>query len=244
MDEIKLQIRGLLRRDTLNSRAVKIAKHNHVYTCGQRDERVYLVESGLIKILLLSPEGKECLIDICTAGDIFGELSLCGQTIRLDTAVAMQDATVKQISGRIFLSMLRCESLLEGLVQYLAFRVAEQQQIITSLLTANSEQRLAMTLLRLARRLGKKDPKSMRIEQRISHSELGKMVGTTRTRIGVFLKRFRELGLIDLTGERHLVISEHRISQYLERLALGEDPGTDRIRRYGMPVLQASELAS
>jgi CRP-like cAMP-binding protein len=231
IDQIKLQIRELLRKDTLNSRMLKLTRHDHVYTSGQRDEAVYLVESGMVKILLLSPEGKECLIDIRTTGEIFGELSLCGQTVRLDTAVAMEDAAVKQISSRIFLSVLRRESLLEGLVQYLAFRVADQQRIITSLLTANSEQRLAMTLLRLARKLGRKYPQSMRIEQRISHSELGKMVGTTRTRIGVFLKRFREFGLISLTPERHLIVKESRISWYLARLTRGDGSGPDWVRQ-------------
>jgi CRP/FNR family transcriptional regulator, cyclic AMP receptor protein len=223
IEQFKSQIRELLRRDTLNSDIVTVIRNHHVYTSGECDDKVYLVVSGLIKVLILTPEGRECLVDVYPAGEIFGELSLCGQIMRLETAIAMEDSTVKQISARAFLNMLGEASLLGGLVQYLASRMAEQQQIITNLITANCEQRLAMTLLRLARRLGHKDPQSLRIIHRLSQSELAKMVGTTRTRIGLFLKRFRALGLVDMTREQHLIVRESRICHHLESLALGED---------------------
>jgi hypothetical protein len=61
-----------LQRETLNSRAVKIPRHANVYTCGDQDEMVYFIESGQIKLLMLSPEGKECLHTIqSTATEIF-----------------------------------------------------------------------------------------------------------------------------------------------------------------------------
>jgi CRP-like cAMP-binding protein len=223
VEQFKLQIKELFRKESLNCRVVKIAKHGHVYTCGNHDPMVYFIESGQIKVLLLSAEGKECLLAIHTTGDIFGELSLCGQNARLDTAVAMQDVILKQIPCRSFINTLKREEMLEGLVQYLAVRVGEQQEVITSLLTANSEQRLAMTLLRLARRLGKNDPLSGRIAQKISHEELAEMVGTTRPRIGIFLKRFRELGLVELSRERHFIIKEMKLREYLARMAFAED---------------------
>jgi CRP/FNR family cyclic AMP-dependent transcriptional regulator len=97
-------------------------------------------------------------------------------------------------------------------------------------LTANSEQRLATTLLHLARRLGKNDPRSVRIEQKISHEELAEMVGTTRPRIGIFLKRFRELGLIEISSERHFIVRERKLREYLERIALDSDGSLEIIR--------------
>jgi CRP/FNR family transcriptional regulator, cyclic AMP receptor protein len=65
-------------------------------------------------------------------------------------------------------------------VQYLPVGIADQQQIIANLVMVDSENRLGKTLLRLARTLGKKDPRSIRIELKISHEELSEMVGTTR----------------------------------------------------------------
>jgi len=63
-DEFKQKLRDSLRRVTLDSRALKIARHQNVYTCGDQDEMVYFIESGQIKLLMLSSEGKECLLAI------------------------------------------------------------------------------------------------------------------------------------------------------------------------------------
>ena len=196
-DEFKQKLRDSLQRETLNSRALKIARHQHVYTCGDRDEMVYFVESGQIKLLKLSSEGKECLLAIHGAGDIFGELCLSGSGARLETATAMEETIVKKIPGSQFLARLSRESLFEGFVRYLAARIADQQQVIANLVTVDSEQRLGKTLLQLARTLGNKNQQSTRIELKISHDELSEMVGTTRPRISLFMQRFRNLGLIE-----------------------------------------------
>jgi CRP/FNR family transcriptional regulator, cyclic AMP receptor protein len=218
-DEFKLQLRDSLQRETMNSRAIKIARHGSVYTCGDHDDMVYFVESGQIKLLMLSSEGKECLLAIHSGGDIFGELSLSGLGARLETATAMKASTVKQIPCGQFFACLGRDSLFEGFVRYLAVRIADQQQVIANLVTVDSEQRLGQTLLQLARTMGKKDPRSIRIELRISHEELSEMVGTTRPRISLFMQRFHHLGLIETNSERFLIIKEKKLSDYLTQIA-------------------------
>ena len=126
---------------------------------------------------------------------------------------------MKQIPASRFLERLARDSLLEGFVKYLAVRVADQQEVIANLVTVDSEQRLGKTLLQLARKLGKKDPRSIRIELRISHEELASMVGTTRPRISVFMQRFRNLGLIETQLEHHLIIKENKLTAYLASIA-------------------------
>jgi CRP-like cAMP-binding protein len=218
-DRFKQQLRDSLQRETLNSRSIKIAKHDHVYSCGDQDEMVYFIESGQIKLLMLSPGGGECLLAIHTAGDIFGELCLSGLDARLETATAMEETILKQIPSSRFFARLGCDALLEGFVRYLAVRIADQQQVIANLVMVDSEQRLGKTLLQLARKLGKKDPRSIRIELKISHEELSEMVGTTRPRISVFMQRFRNLGLIETNKDHFLIIKEKKLSAYLTQIA-------------------------
>ena len=176
---------------------------------------VYFIESGQIKLLMLSPEGRECLLAIHTAGDIFGELCLSGLGPRLETATAMEETILKQIPCPNFFARLGSDALFAGFVQYLAVRIADQQQVIANLVTVDSEQRLGKTLLQLARKLGKKDPRSIRIELKISHEELSEMVGTTRPRISMFMQRFRNLGLIETNENHFLVIKEKKLTDYL-----------------------------
>src|SRR5262245_8371425 len=218
-DLFKQQMRESLRQETLNSRAVTIAKHDHVFTCGDNDEMVYFIESGQIKLLMLSPEGRQCLLAIRTAGDIFGELCLSGLGARLETATAMKPTILKQIPCSGFFERLSHDALAEGFARYLAVRIADQQQIIGNLVTVDSEQRLGQTLLQLARTMGKKDPRSIRIELKISHEELSEMVGTTRPRISLFMQRFHNLGLIERNRENFLIIKENKLTNYLAQIA-------------------------
>ena len=217
--EFKQQLHDSLQRETMNSRAIKIARHANVYTCGDQDEMVYFIESGQIKLLMLSPEGKECLLAIHSAGDIFGELCLAGSGARLETATTMEETILKQIPSSQFVARLSRDSLLEGFVRYLAVRIADQQQVIANLVTVDSEQRLGKTLLQLARILGKQDQQSTRIELKISHDEFSEMVGTTRPRISLFMQRFRNLGLIETNLDRFLVINEKQLTDYLAQIA-------------------------
>ena len=218
-DLFKQQLRDSLQRETANTGAVSIARHSNVYTCGDHDELVYFVESGQVKLLMLSSEGRECLLAIHGAGDIFGELCLSGLGARLETATAMQATTLKQIPCSQFFARLGRDSLFEGFVRYLAVRIADQQQIIANLVTVDSEQRLGQTLLQLARTMGKKDPRSIRIELKITHEELSEMVGTTRPRISLFMQRFHNLGLIETNKDRFLIIKEKKLIDYLAQIA-------------------------
>ena len=207
-----------LQCSTLNFPTVHVGKHQHVYVCGDPAGSVYFVQSGQIKLLMLSPEGNECLLAIHTPGDTFGELCLTGSSPRQETATAMEDTTLKRIPCAQFFLHLADNSLIEGFVRYLATRVGVQQQIISHLITVDSEHRLGQTLLLLAHKLGQPDPLSTRIEHKITHEELAEMVGTTRPRITAFMLEFRALGLIEITPEHYLVIKEKKLSDYLGRV--------------------------
>jgi CRP/FNR family transcriptional regulator, cyclic AMP receptor protein len=218
-DLFKKQMGESLRQEALNSHAVTIAENDHVYAAGDTNELVYFIERGQIKLSMRSPEGKDCLLAIHTAGDVFGELCLSGLGARLETATAMEETVIKQIPCPTFFARLERDALFTGFIQYLAVRVANQQQIIADLVMVDSEQRLGQTLLRLARTLGKKDPRSIRIEPKITHEELSEMVGTTRPRVSVFMQRFHNLGLIETNSDRFLVIKETKLVAYLAQIA-------------------------
>ncbi|SRR6266404_3386606 len=217
-DQFKEQMQGSLLNETKNSSAIKVAKHSRVYTIGDERETVYFIEKGQIKLVMISEEGKECMLAIHGAGDVFGELCLSGLGGRLESATAMEDSFLKEIPCGRFLDRLAKDSLLEGFIKYLAVRVADQQQVIANLVMVDSEQRLGKTLLQIARKLGKKDPRSIRIEVRLSHEELAAMVGTTRPRISVFMQRFRNLDLIEYNTEHHLIIKEKKLTAYLRSI--------------------------
>ena len=218
-DEFKKQLRDSLQRATSDSIAIKIARHENVYGTGDQDDMVYFIENGQIKLLMVSSEGKECLLAIHSDGDIFGELCLSESGVRSETATAMKDTTLKKIPCLQFFARLKRDSLFEGFIRYLAVRIADQQQVIANLVTVDSEQRLGQNLLQLARTMGKKDDHSIRIELRISHEELSEMVGTTRPRISLFMQRFHNLGLIETNKDHFFIIKETKLMDYLAQIS-------------------------
>ena len=102
----KQQMRDSLERETRNSSAINIAKNNNIYTVGEEIEMVYFIENGEIKLVMVSSEGKECMLAIHASGDVFGELCLAGLAGRLETATAMEDSVLKQIPCAKFLERL------------------------------------------------------------------------------------------------------------------------------------------
>ncbi len=195
---------------------IRVGKDQPIYVSGDSADMVYFIESGQIKLLMVSQGGKECLLAIHTGGDIFGELCLAGSISRQEAAIAMEDTVLKVIPCRIFFGCLSSHSLLEGFAQHLATRICEQERIIATLLTVDSEHRLGEALLLLARKLGKPDPQSTRIEYKITHEDLSRMVGTTRPRVTHFLSRFRGLGLIEMSSEHRLIVNEKKLASYLK----------------------------
>ena len=102
-DEFKKQLRDSLQRETSDSIAIKIARHENVYAAGDPDDMVYFIENGQIKLLMVSSEGKECLLAIHSDGDIFGELCLSELGVRSETATTMKETTLKRIPYSRFL---------------------------------------------------------------------------------------------------------------------------------------------
>lgn len=216
-DLFKRQLNDSLTLETKNSSAIRFAKNENVYTSGDASENVYFIESGQIKLLMLSPAGKECLLAVYSAGDVFGELCLSHLGERRETATAMKNTLLKVIPCSKFFLRLTSDSLLEGFVRYLAVRISDQQDMINNLVTVDSEQRLGKTLLQLARKSGRKDPRSIRFSYKLTHEELSKMVGTTRPRISKFMVKFRALGLIEMSADHFIIVKEKNLTDYLEQ---------------------------
>jgi CRP/FNR family transcriptional regulator, cyclic AMP receptor protein len=214
----KQQLRTLFNQATRDSQTKNFHKNQSIYTCGDKSESVYFIESGKIKLSTISLAGKECLLSIYSSGDIFGESGLSKSNIYQETAIAMEKTVIKQIHYLKFFILLQKDYLLEGFVKYLVERIAEQQEIITDLVTIDSEKRLGKTLLRLAQKMGKPTPSSIMITHRLSQEELSAMVGTTRPRISEFMRRFRENNLIEISSNHFILVKEKNLIDYLETM--------------------------
>jgi CRP/FNR family transcriptional regulator, cyclic AMP receptor protein len=223
LDQFKSKIHNLIHKEPRQSRAIKVASGAVVYVSGDRDAKIYSIESGQVKHVFSTPEGREYVLAIRTAGDIFGELCLSGVLTRTETVIAMRDTCLYAISYSDLLRLVRAESLLEDLIGYLACCNAAQLEIIGSLLTENSERRLARLLLQLGSLRPMAVSPPMITMSRILHEDLAAMVGTTRSRVGFFLKRFQELGFIKVNTDRSLTIKADKLKEFTQQNTFTEN---------------------
>ena len=193
-------LREVFDRASLAAARVRVDAQAPIYANGDEDESMYLIESGQVKLSMSSAAGKDCLLAIYTAGDLFGESCFVAPAKRFETATAMQATVVRRASRRDFLAEVERLKATEALLTHLAKRIAERQTAVFDLVTMPSERRLAKVLLGVAEKLGTADGPFLRLDQKISHEELSQIVGTTRPRITAFMQRFRERGLIQTVG--------------------------------------------
>jgi len=183
----------------VDRRVVTFRKGAIVYVQGDPADAVLYVQSGSVKLTVVSSAGKEAVVGMMGPGDFFGEGCLAGQSVRMGTATAMTPTTVLTIGHQQMLDVLHEQHALSDLfISYILARNIRIEEDLVDQLFNSSEKRLARTLLLLAR-YGKPD-KPQRVLPKVSQETLAEMVGTTRSRVNFFMNKFRKLGFIEYNG--------------------------------------------
>ena len=180
---------------------LRLAKDAKVFSQGDSAEAIYFIQTGKVKITVVSAGGKEAVLAMLGPRGFLGEGCLVGQTLRVSTATAIQASTLVRIERRAMLRGLHAQpGLSEKFTASLLARNIDLEEDLCDQLFNHSEKRLARVLLKLAR-FGQDDAMPAAKMPRISHETLAEMVGTTRSRVTHFMNKFRTLGLIDYNGE-------------------------------------------
>jgi len=175
-------------------------KKKTIFNQGGPSDAVFYIQTGKVKLTVLSKTGKEATIGILNEGDFFGEGCLSGQALRMCSATAMTDCTVMCIDKESMLDVIHREHAFSDMfVAYLLTRNIRYEEDLADQLFNSSEKRLARVLLLLAR-FGKEGKPEVVIPK-ISQETLAEMVGTTRGRVNFFMNKFRKLGFIRYNGE-------------------------------------------
>jgi CRP/FNR family cyclic AMP-dependent transcriptional regulator len=180
---------------------VDLKKGQNVFSQGDAATAVFYVQTGKIKLTVISKRGKEATIALLGAGNFLGEESIAaGQLRRVATATALTSSTLLRIERAEMVRVLHQEQLFsEVFVSYLLARNARVQEDLVDQLFNSSEKRLARALLLLAQ-FGK-EGKPETVIPKISQETLADMIGTTRSRVSFFMNRFRKLGFIEYNGQ-------------------------------------------
>jgi CRP/FNR family cyclic AMP-dependent transcriptional regulator len=177
-------------------RIVDYERADAIFTQGDPCDHVMYIQKGAVKLSVLSKAGREAVVAMLGPGEFFGEGCLAGQPVRMGTATATTKSTILLIDKNQMVRLLHKQHALSDrfIAHMLARNIRIEEDLIDQLFNS-SEKRLARTLLLLAR-YGKHD-KPVRAVPPISQATLAEMVGTTRSRVNFFMKKFQRLGFIN-----------------------------------------------
>ncbi len=175
-------------------------KNETVFSQGDAADTVFYIQTGRVKVVVLSEQGKEAVVGILEPGQFFGEACLNGTPLRISATTALEECVITAITKAAMLAVLRSEPRFSELfMSYLLKRNRRIEEDLIDQLFNSSEKRLARLLLLLANfgTEGSQQP----IKVHVSQETLAEMIGTTRSRVSFFINKFQKLGLISYNGE-------------------------------------------
>jgi CRP-like cAMP-binding protein len=151
----------------------RISRGGAVYRFGDTADPLYVVDTGLVKLTVCSPTGRDLTIGLYGPGEIFGEEAVFEAGERVSDAVAVEACSLVAVArGRVHEMLERDPAVSAFLTRLLATRVRESVRQIEKMAWSPVPARLAEALLRLASRAGVSDAAGTRVDLRITHQEL------------------------------------------------------------------------
>ena len=171
-------------------------KKQILFSQGDVADSVFYIQTGRVKLSVVSQRGKEAVIALMDAGSFFGEGCLAGKLVRLTSATVVDASTIVRIDKHVMIHVLENEPIFSSMfLEYVLARNLRIQEDLVDQLFNSAEKRLARTLLLLAHSEREATPEM--VIPRISQETLAEMVGTTRSRVSFFMNRFKKLGFIE-----------------------------------------------
>jgi len=195
----------LLARISKGKTPLRFAEEETVFVQGQPADSLFFLVRGKVRLSVTRQDGKGAIVATLSTGKFFGEGCLAGQPLRMATATAVGDCSLMKIDKPMMARMLHDDvGLGEMFVAHLLARIIRYEADLIDQIFNSSEKRLARMLLLLSH-FGK-DSTTETVVAGINQEHLAQMVGTTRSRINLFMNKFRKRGFIDYNAEAGLTV--------------------------------------
>lgn len=210
-------------------------KASVIFREGDPPDHLYTLRRGRVKLVKLSPNGEEIILEILRAGEPLGALAVLDGQPYPATAVAMTEARLFRIPRPRFMEILRKEHpIAEKVIADLAARLREAWSL-RIIAREKAQQRILRLLLKLAQRFGRPAPLAggVMIDLPLTRREVAELAGTTVETAIRILSRLSRAGLLAQSGRRIILTAPALLSQEADA---GSPPEPERKpRRTGHP---------
>lgn len=202
-------------------RARHCVKDTVIWSANDPADRIYFLERGRVAIQAIDPEGRDVILRLIEAQEPFGELCFCSEgSGRRDTVASpLMDSDIVEITLADFLSYLQNNrQALTALAITFCTRLSDAEHRLEVLSQRGAEERLGSLLLHLARTRAKPSAESVnRVMLHMTHDELARMAGMSRSHVTVTMKELRRRRLVQYQRNRPVVVDVSALAAYLER---------------------------
>jgi CRP/FNR family transcriptional regulator, cyclic AMP receptor protein len=216
MDDIELLHRSdlfsafdeaTLQRLVASARPLAYERNVVVFEEDDDADELFVVRSGRVAVGRRSIDGRESLVALMEAGDLFGEMALFDQGTRSASARALEHSEVLAIPYEVVREVLDAQpQLLWEVVRLLAERVRNTDSALADAVFLDVTGRTAKRLLELA---GGEDDFQLPITQ----EELAGLVGASRERVNKSIAAFIRLGWIEQFDRRYRIVARDSLTQ-------------------------------
>jgi CRP-like cAMP-binding protein len=198
-------MRSLLQSAGTRFATVTYRRRAVLFNQGDSADSVLYLEKGRVALAVTTRSGKEAICGLAGPGAFVGEDVLCGRSVRRESAIAMTPTEALVVSAAQMQALLRAEpAMRDRLFEYVVTRGSRLQASLADQRLNLSERRLARALLVLAD-CDLRGPCACVLPP-VSQETIAEMVGTTRSRVNVFMGKFKKLGFI-AEGDGRLLVT-------------------------------------
>jgi CRP/FNR family cyclic AMP-dependent transcriptional regulator len=192
-------VRAFLDSAGLARKIVEFSRKETVFAQGDIAKSVMYIQRGGVKLSVVNGAGKEAVVAVLGPGDFFGEGCLAGQSLRIGFAAAITPTAVLVIEKKEMIRALHAEhEFSDRFISYMLTRNIRVEADLVDQLFNSTEKRLARALLLLAQ-YGKED-QPQKVLTKVSQETLAETIGTTRSRVNLFMNKFKKMGFIKYNG--------------------------------------------
>jgi CRP-like cAMP-binding protein len=207
------QLADAARRHTANTADL-------IFRQGESATTFYLLLAGRVRLVQHSLEGKDVTMSTFVPGDVIGiGATLSGETYP-GSAEALEPVELLGLPGSIMWQVMNeCAPLAVHVLRFVVARLHEAHDHIRELSAERVQQRIARSLVRLARKVGLKQADgSICLDLRLSRQDLAQMNGATLETVSRILSAWEREGIVDSRREQIIILKPHALVVIAEDL--------------------------
>jgi len=195
-----------------NGRLYQYKQGTYMFHQGEESTQYSILISGQVKLTQITPAGRQVILHYFGPGDGVGIIAVLGDMAYPGSAYVSEACEAlswgKEATQKL---MLRYPQLAVNGIEIVAKRFAKLQNRYQEISTRRVEQRVALTLLRLARQFGRRTDEGVFVDMPLSRQDLGEMVGTNLYNVSRILRKWEKSGYVSIGRQRVVLCNPHAV---------------------------------